>query len=241
MVRSTSKVDLPDPSGDSRRVHSSQEGIHERLEEWVRRHAESPWRAPFHRPTVAVFERVAAWRRGQGMDRPLILDTGCGTGESTRRLAERHPDHLVLGIDQSAARLRRVGADAGFTMEGTVAWVRAELTTFWRLVREADWPISHQYLLYPNPWPKPGQVQRRWHGHPVFPTIVSLGGRLELRTNWRLYADEFHRALKILGQTPGSVASFDPGEEALTPFERKYSASGHDLWQVHCDLTKTST
>ena len=241
MVQSTPKADSPNRAGVSRTVHSSQVAVHERLEELVRRHAVSPWQAPLHRPTVELFECVADWRRAQGTDRPLVLDTGCGTGASTRRLVKRHPDQLVLGVDQSAARLRRVGADAGFATEGAVAWVRAELTTFWRLVGEAGWPISHQYLLYPNPWPKPGQVQRRWHGHPVFPTIVSLGGRLELRTNWRVYADELRLALETLAQTPGAVQPLDPGKEALTPFERKYAASGHALWQVRCGLTKTST
>jgi tRNA G46 methylase TrmB len=215
--------------------------VHERLVEIVRRHADGPWQAPLHRPSVQVFERVAAWRSGQGKRAPLVLDTGCGTGESTRRLAERHPGALVLGIDQSAARLRRVGAGAGFASEGPVAWVRAELSTLWRLVRAADWPVSHQYLLYPNPWPKPGQLQRRWHGHPVFPTIVAIGGALELRCNWRVYADEFHLALETLGQAPRAVQGLSSKIPTLTPFERKYAASGHELWQLCCYLTKTST
>lgn len=241
MVPSTPKADPPLPASHSRPVRSSQGGVHERLREIVLRHAQAPWQAPLHRTTLKGFEGVEAWRSGQGRDRPVVLDTGCGTGESTRRLAERHPDDLVLGIDQSAARLRRVGAEAGFASAGRVAWVRAELTTFWRLAREARWPVSHQYLLYPNPWPKPGQVQRRWHGHPVFPTIVSLGGRLELRSNWRVYPDEFRLALETLSQAPEAVRALSPGEGALTPFERKYAASGHTLWQLRCTLTNKST
>jgi tRNA G46 methylase TrmB len=241
LVRCPSNVDSPRESGDSRPVRSSQAGVHERLVEIVRRHAEAPWQAPLHRPTIETFERVAAWRSGLGEHRALVLDTGCGTGESTRLLAGRHPDALVLGIDQSAARLRRVGAAEGFASEGPVAWVRGELTTAWRLVQEAGWPVSHQYLLFPNPWPKPGQVQRRWHGHPVFPAIVATGGELELRCNWRVYAEEFRLALETLGQAPGAIRGVSPEAPALTPFERKYAASGHGLWQVQCSLTNTST
>jgi tRNA G46 methylase TrmB len=215
--------------------------MHERLAEIVQRHANTRWQAPLHRPTTETFHSVTAWRSAQGEHLPLVLDAGCGTGESTRRLAERHPHALVLGVDQSAARLRRVNAEAGFASDGQVAWVRAELSTIWRLLQEAAWPVSHQYLLYPNPWPKPGQVQRRWHGHPVFPTVAAVGGHLELRTNWRIYADEFHLALHRLRETPEAVRRLAPKPEALTPFERKYAASGHDLWQVGCDLTKTST
>jgi tRNA G46 methylase TrmB len=211
--------------------------VHERLVELVERHARTPWRAPLHGASVEAFGQAAAWRDRRGTDRPLVLDTGCGTGESTRRLAERHPDALVLGIDQSAARLRRVGAAEDFAAEGNVAWVRAELATAWRLVREAGWPVSHQYLLYPNPWPKPGHVQRRWHGHPVFPTILAVGGRLELRSNWRIYLDEFRLALETLGQGPSAPAALGSERDALTPFERKYTASGHVLWRLECTLT----
>jgi hypothetical protein len=117
----------------------------------------------------------------------------------------------------------------------------AELSSFWRLLQAAEWPVSHQYLLYPNPWPKPGQLQRRWHGHPVFPTLLATGGWLELRSNWPVYVDEFSLALQTLGEAPGAVQTLTPDPDALTPFERKYTASGHTLWQVLCNLTKTST
>jgi tRNA G46 methylase TrmB len=222
-------------------VVSSQTGVHERLVEVVERHAGAAWLAPLHQPTREAFHHVAAWRSTQGEHLPLVLDAGCGTGESTRRLGERHPGALVLGIDQSAARLRRVGAGEGFASAGRVAWVRAELSSFWRLLQAAEWPVSHQYLLYPNPWPKPGQLQRRWHGHPVFPTLLAIGGRLELRSNWPVYVDEFTLALQTLGEAPGAVQTLTPDPDALTPFERKYTASGHTLWQVLCNLTKAST
>ncbi|MEJ2385643.1 MAG: hypothetical protein P8Y54_14885 [Xanthomonadales bacterium] len=74
-------------------------------------------------------------------------------------------------------------------------------------------------------------MQRRWHGHPVFPDLLALGGRLELRTNWSLYAQEFAwAAARLTGRTirPGEL----PAAEALSPFERKYRASGHTLYSV---------
>ena len=39
--------------------------------------------------------------------RPLILDSFCGTGQSTRMLAVGNPDALVVGIDKSSERLRK--------------------------------------------------------------------------------------------------------------------------------------
>lgn len=35
----------------------------------------------------------------------------------------------------------------------------------------------------------------RWHGHPVFPILVALGGRVEVRSSWVGYLHEFRAAL----------------------------------------------
>lgn len=37
-------------------------------------------------------------------------------------------------------------------------------------------------------------TKRRWHGHPVFPLLVALGGRLVVRTSWDGYLREFRVA-----------------------------------------------
>ena len=38
-------------------------------------------------------------------DWSLLLDSGCGTGDSTINIAKLHPDYMVLGIDKSSKRL----------------------------------------------------------------------------------------------------------------------------------------
>jgi tRNA (guanine-N7-)-methyltransferase len=160
-----------------------------------------------------------------------VLDSGCGTGDSTRRIARLWPDRVVVGVDKSAARLARGGIDRFPHREGNVVWLRAELTSFWRLAHDAGWRLHRHYLLYPNPWPKASQLRRRWHAHPVFPTLLALGGQLEMRSNWLIYAEEFALAVnRVLGtDVQPSVLE---AAEALSPFERKYRASGHRLYSV---------
>ena len=233
-------VSAPSGSGNSRPVFSSQTGVHQRLDTVLQRHRERLWQAPLHGPSEQAFAQLEQWRSQQGCTQPLVLDSGCGTGLSTQRLAARHPDALIIGIDQSAARLRRVGAHEQPRASGRVLWVRAELATIWRLARAADWPLQHHYLLYPNPWPKPAHLQRRWHAHPVFGTLLALGGRLELRSNWQIYVLEFARALERLGQAPEPMQTYLPAGQPLTPFEEKYAASGHDLWRLRCQLQSSS-
>jgi tRNA (guanine-N7-)-methyltransferase len=182
-----------------------------------------------HGATCRAFEALAAELSGE--NRPLILDSGCGTGESTRLLAERFPAALIIGVDKSSDRLSRVGAERFPWSEGNAIWLRGELSTFWRLALRAGWRLQRHYLFYPNPWPKPGHLQRRWHAHPVFPDLLKLGGRLEMRTNWRVYADEF--AFVVNRLSGATVAPFCVEDAAaVSPFERKYRASGQALYSV---------
>jgi tRNA G46 methylase TrmB len=212
---------------NSREVASSQTAPHVRLDEIVRRHLATPFRrepgAHGQAAFAAVSDRLAR--------APFLLDAGCGTGASTFAIARAHPGQVVIGVDQSAARLA-VGAAAqgrGGAPANAIL-LRCELVDFWTLASAAGLRCERQYLLYPNPWPKPGQLRRRWHAHPVLPALLALGGAIELRTNWRVYAEEFAEALRLAGLR-AATASF-VADQALTPFERKYAASGHALWRV---------
>ncbi|MFW6021472.1 MAG: tRNA (guanine(46)-N(7))-methyltransferase TrmB [Guyparkeria sp.] len=211
--------------GHSRPVTSSQTGPHEDLERQLERHARRPFAKPIADYNREAFDRVAA--RLATIDRPLILDSGCGTGDSSRLLARRFPDHWVVGVDRSADRLSRQRSDT----PSNCVLVRADLIDFWRLAEQQGWAPVRHYLLYPNPEPKPRHLKRRFHAHPVFPTVVALGGRIESRSNWRIYLDELSRALAFHGRT-ARVEPIPVDAAPLTPFERKYRASGQRLWRL---------
>lgn len=224
--------------GNSPPVRSRQTQAHPRLDQVVLRHLAVPWQAPVHAPTRAALAPLLA-ELSDPSPPPLILDSGCGDGASTLRLAYRHPDALVLGLDKSALRLQRL-APQGQYRRGNAWLLRAEIADAWRVLAQAGVRLAGHYLLYPNPWPKSTHLHRRWHGHPVFPTLVALGGKLELRSNWPVYVTEFGRALELAG----CEAVIDPVEDeatALTPFERKYRDSGHALWRLRAVLAGAGT
>ncbi|GAB4182166.1 MAG: hypothetical protein Tsb002_03050 [Wenzhouxiangellaceae bacterium] len=218
---------------DSGSVTSTQQGVHEQLPNVVRRHWRQQWRKPIASHNRRAF--TAVQRRLASDPGPLILDSGCGVGESTAFLGETHADCWVIGVDKSAHRLRQRKAQEHCVQQGNILWVRADLVDFWRLARAEGWRLQQHYLLYPNPWPKPGHLQRRWHGHAVFPDLIALGGRLELRSNWSVYVDEFATALGLCcGETP-AVEQFTPAQ-AITPFERKYADRGEPLYRLQEEL-----
>lgn len=221
--------------------------------------------SPLHGPTAAEFSRTADWlyAADPAGARPLILDSGCGTGRSTRSLALAHPDCAVVGVDRSELRLGRTAPP----LPPNARLVRAELASWWRLMLRSDaGPLAADrlrahYLLYPNPYPKAARLNRRWHAHPVLPALLALGGSLELRSNWRVYLEEFELALGALADAdasgdaarrlalpsgagqPGTRAPGPRGsrvaeyrlrapEDALSLFELKYSGGGEQLWRL---------
>jgi len=216
---------------DSGLVISKQRGVHKGLESCVRKHLESSWMQPLHRPTeesYCLLDQQGVFATGQ----PLILDSGCGTGNSTQRLARMFPDHLVIGVDQSRSRLAKSGVHSSFLRIENCILLRAELATFWRLLLKSELSPQKHYLLYPNPWPKPGHLSRRWHGHPVFPQLLTLGGEIEMRCNWEVYAEEFAKAAVIATGAEISVKKIEP-ESGISPFEQKYLERGQSLYSVH--------
>ncbi len=220
--------------GNSRSITTNQPGPHEKVPELVVRHLGNDSQKPFNQHTLEAFEQVQAWRKQQDPNntRALIIDSCCGVGESTAHIAGMFPDALVVGIDKSAQRTQKhahYAEDAGCYQV-----VRADVNDFWRLAVEAGWQPSHHFLLYPNPYPKSAHVQRRWHASSAFKYIVQLGGKLEVRSNWDIYIQEFAIAL----QTAGKQAQAEPyaAPEPQTPFERKYWGSGQSSWRVLCDL-----
>lgn len=223
-----------EPQGDSKAIVTNQDGIHESLIQVVEKHLKHNFEKPFQQHTLAVFNELDAKVKSFGGE--VILDACCGVGQSTRLLAKENPNALVIGVDKSANRTTR-NVEEHFPVDLTgvnnYVIVRANLNDFYRLVAQANWPVSKHYILYPNPWPKSKHLQRRWHGAAVFPYIMKVGDSITLRSNWLLYLQEFQQAAAIAGRK-GNITEvqLSPQQVPFTPFEAKFLNSGQQCWQL---------
>jgi tRNA G46 methylase TrmB len=198
------------------------------LSEIVTTHLQADWRRPIAAHSIAAFDTIRD--RIEASTQPLIIDSCCGTGDSTRHLAGAFPDSLVLGVDKSAHRLarHRMGEQGDYLM------LRADVNDFWRLAVDAGWRPARHYLLYPNPYPKATQIRKRWYASPAFPALLGLGGILTVRANWKLYIEEFVHALGVAGFT--ATMQKLAAESPITGFESKYLERGNELFEMVCDL-----
>jgi tRNA G46 methylase TrmB len=204
-------------------LQTDQVAPHADLTDIVRRHQQKPWRKPCPTHTREAFEQfLQTYRRDP---RPIVLDSFCGTGMSTAILAAQFPEAWVVGIDQSAHRLAKHQP----TEQRNYHLLRAEAEPFWCCLAEAGIRLHSHWLLYPNPWPKASQFKKRLHGHGAFPMLAQLGGALEMRTNWHLFAEEFALAAELIG-LKGGVDVVSPAAP-MTLFERKYQERGQTLWR----------
>ena len=198
------------------------------LAEIVTTHLHADWQRPIAAHSIAAFDTIRD--RIEASTLPLIIDSCCGTGDSTRHLAGAFPDSLVLGLDKSAHRLARHRMDE----QGDYVMLRADVNDFWRLAVDAGWrPVRH-YLLYPNPYPKASQIRKRWYASPAFPTLLKLGGLLTVRANWLLYVEELVQALEVAGFA-ASIRRLDVAS-AISAFELKYQQRGDVLFEVATQL-----
>ena len=220
-------------------VSTGQKGIHPGLEKTLQRHLDRHWSQPLHRPSVDSYQRLKD-ERSFAEGRPFILDSGCGTGKSTQQLARQYPDHLVVGVDRSQDRLAKSGMEQSLWQRENCILLRADLPAFWRmLVRDEYFPSRH-FLFYPNPWPKSGHLKRRWHGHPVFPSLLKLGGEIEMRCNWEIYALEFAWAFSFATGESVVARRYLP-QSSMSPFEQKYMERSQQLFSVSVPRQFTDT
>ena len=208
-------------------IISSQTAPHKNLAKLVLRYQNSEFQDSIPKHAINAFQIANEFVSSK----KVILDSGCGTGESSYRLAKKFPEHKVIAIDKSIDRLQR--SHSYGDQPANLLFVQCDCVHLWRLILQAKWNVERHYLFYPNPWPKPGHLQRRWHGHPIFPTMVALGGVLTMRTNWKVYAEELAQALEMIGCSNVEMKPLVLDvESAFTAFERKYIHSKHQLYEV---------
>lgn len=218
----------------ARSISTNQFDVHEDLPSLVNKYkmTSSNYSKPYAQHTLDAFERCLSFLNGWSGE--VILDACCGVGESTSYLSSQYSNAKVIGVDKSFARLNKHHAYQKNTHSQSYTLIQADLEDFWRLLfthiktNKPEWHILKQYIWYPNPYPKKSHLKKRWHGSPVFPYILGVSNRIEVRSNWLIYLREFELACEAY-QFQGVID--EVMTEPLTPFERKYRYSGQSCYR----------
>ncbi len=176
-----------------------------------------------------------------GRSAPLVLDIGCGMGESTVEQAVTAPDVDIIALDvhtRGVATLLRRIESAGL---GNVRTVLGDAVAFIDQ-RLGPRTVSGARIYFPDPWPKARHHKRRL----VQPAFVGLlldrlapGGFIHCATDDSEYAEQM---LEVFAAIPQLDNPFDgaaplriPGAvpRPVTKYERRARRLGHpvvDIW-----------
>lgn len=164
-----------------------------------------------------------------GRNAPVVVEIGCGPGDSLVPMAAVRPDVDLLAFEvfePAAAALvsRLVREDVPNVRVAPVDAVGG-LT---RLV--APGTLSEVWTFFPDPWPKARHHKRRLVDA-AFADLVAdrlaPDGRWRLATDWAEYA---HQMRAVLDAHPAlTLESTDRGDRPVTRFERRGVAEGRPI------------
>ena len=180
--------------------------------------------APLDYP--AVFGRTA----------PVVLEIGCGMGETTAEIAAAQPSTDFLGVEVHGpgvgALLNRIDA-AGLT---NLRIVRHDAVEVVRDMIPRD-SLAGVHVYFPDPWPKKRHHKRRLLQPPFIGSLaqrIAPGGYLHVATDWAEYADAVLAALRAEPLLANTVDGFAtrPSWRPRTKFEARGERLGHAVFDL---------
>jgi tRNA (guanine-N7-)-methyltransferase len=165
-----------------------------------------------------------------------ILEIGCGMGETTATIAERHPQNDYLGIE---VHTPGVGSLLKEISTRGIANLRVIQHDAVEVVRDMIAPgaLSGIHIFFPDPWPKKRQQKRRL----IQPEFVALlaerlapSGYLHCATDWEDYANQMLEVLNGERRLQNMANGFTPRPpyRPQTKFESRGLKLGHGVWDL---------
>ncbi len=165
------------------------------------------------------------------------LEIGSGHGGFALAFAARHPDRVLVAIEQRkkfASDLREKASRRGHASLVVLTGDARLLAP--RVFREGSLDVVHVH--FPDPWWKRTHVRRRLVDDGMSTLLLRLlrpGGLLDFRTDVERYAREAVERLEQAGFEntlgPGRFAERAPDEIPSTR-EKRYLAAGEPVWRL---------
>lgn len=175
----------------------------------------------------------------------LRVDLGSGHGEFVTAMAAHHPEEDFLAVERQVVRVTKTARACLRLGLGNVRLFEDEIHAFVRL-RLPPASVHRLYVLYPDPWPKPGHRRRRLLNRAFLldaAWALSPGGRLVFVSDVPNYSCAVlanATLLPGLWRNLGEPAGYwvDPPHRFPTVFERHRRNAG--CRPLHLEWERTS-
>ena len=176
-----------------------------------------------------------------GRAAPLVLEIGCGMGETAAAIAAAHPEINFLGCEVFGAG---VGALSKRIEEMGLANIRICRHDAIEVVRDMipENSLAGVHIFFPDPWRKARHHKRRLI-RPDFTALlasrIAPGGYLHCATDWENYAEQMLEVLQAEPQLENLHGSgFSPVmanplcERPCTKFQARGERLGYGVWDL---------
>ncbi len=167
---------------------------------------------------------------------PLDIEIGCGVGLHPILYQGQHPERCLVALEHTKEKFDKFYRR--FINHGSpenlipvhangISWVSQQLP---------NESVDQFFFLYPNPNPKPGDLNKRWYAMPFMQRVLEVlkkDGKITLATNEGFYKDEAldyfinHWKLKLVEKI-----HLDSSFKPRTHFEKKYLARGEACFNL---------
>ena len=171
-----------------------------------------------------------------GRAAPVVLEIGCGMGETTATIAAAHPDRDFLGVEVHAPGVGSLLKRVGEAKLSNVRIVRHDAVEVVERMIPLE-SLAGIHVFFPDPWPKKRHHKRRLL-KPAFVHDLALrlerGGYLHAATDWEDYANEMLETFSSEALLHNTAQAFAerPSWRPRTKFEARGLKLGHAVFDL---------
>jgi tRNA G46 methylase TrmB len=166
---------------------------------------------------------------------PLFVEVGAGQGLFAVQFSRAHPAQTLIAIERTQERFARLQQRIASNHCQNVNPIRANAVN-WITHCLPTQSVEGYFFWYPNPYPKPGQQNKRFHAMPFMGYVIQTlkpGGTITMATNEAFYYTEARTFMeKVWGLTCLVDRQVASSTAPRTHFEKKYLARGDTCWEL---------
>lgn len=173
------------------------------------------------------------WKLSQ---KSLSIEIGCGAGLHPIQWAQNHLNSGLIALERTQNKFKAFKSRISHHERPNLYGVNADAHD-WLPTNIEEKSIESYFLLYPNPYPKESQANKRWFRSPIFHYILKTikpKGKIHFATNELFLYEETLLYAKNLWnlQIESSRQSHQTSWPPRTHFEKKYLTRGQNCFDV---------
>jgi tRNA (guanine-N7-)-methyltransferase len=171
-----------------------------------------------------------------GRKAPMVLEIGCGMGETTAHIAHALPGVDFIGVEVHGpgvgSLLKRIDALA---LRNLRIIQHDAVEVIAAMIGMAS--LAGIHIFFPDPWPKKRHHKRRLLQAGFVHELalrLDAGGYLHVATDWEDYAREILETLSAEPLMANTATDFAarPAYRPVTKFELRGTRLGHGVWDL---------